>query len=115
MTAAGEVARAAAIPLIGFSNNSGAASSGVYLLNVLPETETRRTLSYAKKLGRKSFARPLKKTEHGTYVKVRFSLDGQQIAKLRLRFKHNEDCLRLQIVSRNERVEVHADASRIGR
>lgn len=63
------------------------------------------TIQQVDKLGRKSFARPLKKTEHGTYVKVRFSLDGQQIAKLRLRFRHNEDCLRLQIISRNERVE----------
>ena len=63
------------------------------------------TIQQVDKLGRKSFARPLEKTEHGTYVKVRFSLDGQQIAKLRLRFRHNEDCLRLQIVSRNERIE----------
>ncbi len=63
------------------------------------------TIQQIDKLGRKTFARPLKKAEHGTYVKVRFSLDGQQIAKLRLRFKHNEDCLRLQIVKRNERIE----------
>ena len=33
--AAGSVARSAGIPLIGFSNNSSAASPGVYLLNVL--------------------------------------------------------------------------------
>lgn len=63
------------------------------------------TIQQIEKLGRKTFARPLKKTEHGTYVKGRFSLDGTLVGKLRLRFKHNEDCLRLQIVSRNERIE----------
>jgi outer membrane PBP1 activator LpoA protein len=36
VSAAGSVARSAGIPLIGFSNNSGAAAPGVYLLNVLP-------------------------------------------------------------------------------
>lgn len=65
VTAAGQVARAAAIPLIGFSNNSGAASAGVYLLNVLPETETRRTLGYAKKLGRKAFVGVFPATDFG--------------------------------------------------
>src|SRR5205814_9647489 len=39
--AAGAVAKSAGIPLIGFSNNTGAASPGVYLLNVLPEVEVR--------------------------------------------------------------------------
>jgi branched-chain amino acid transport system substrate-binding protein len=65
VTAAGQVAKAAAIPLIGFSNNSGAASPGVYLLNVLPETETRRTLGYAKKLGKKAFAGVFPSTDFG--------------------------------------------------
>jgi branched-chain amino acid transport system substrate-binding protein len=63
--AAGQVAKSAAIPLIGFSNNSGAASPGVYLLNVLPETETRRTFGYAKKLGKKAFAGVFPNTDFG--------------------------------------------------
>jgi len=54
--AAGVVARSAGIPLIGFSNNSGAASSGVYLLNVLPEGEVRRSLGFASSQGRRGFA-----------------------------------------------------------
>ena len=53
--AAGTVAKNANIPLIGFSNNSGAASNGVYLLNVLPQTELRRSLSYAQSIGKRSF------------------------------------------------------------
>ncbi len=53
--AAGNVAKAANIPLIGFSNNSSAASNGVYLLNVLPKSELRRSLSYARSKGSISF------------------------------------------------------------
>lgn len=56
VTAAGSVARAAGVPLIGFSNNTGAAGPGVYLLNVLPESEVRRSMAYAKAQGRRAFA-----------------------------------------------------------
>jgi ABC-type branched-subunit amino acid transport system substrate-binding protein len=56
VSAAGGVARSAGIPLIGFSNNSGAAQPGVYLLNVLPESEAKRSLGYAKSLGKRAFA-----------------------------------------------------------
>ncbi|HEV7277559.1 MAG TPA: penicillin-binding protein activator [Devosiaceae bacterium] len=56
VTAAGSVARAAGVPLIGFSNNSGAAGPGVYLLNVLPESEVRRSMAYAQGQGRRAFA-----------------------------------------------------------
>ena len=63
--AAGAVARSAGIPLIGFSNNSGAAAPGVYLLNVLPETEVRRSLAYAKAQGRKAFAAIIPTTDFG--------------------------------------------------
>ena len=63
--AAGAVARSAGIPLIGFSNNSGAASSGVYLLNVLPETEVKRSMSYAQSQGKQAFAAIIPNTEFG--------------------------------------------------
>ncbi len=63
---AGSVARSGGIPLIGFSNNSGAASNGVYLLNVLPEGEVRRSLKYASAQGRRSFAAILSTTDFGT-------------------------------------------------
>ena len=46
MRAAGTVARAAGIPLIGFSNNAAAAGDGVYVLSVLPEQQMKRALSY---------------------------------------------------------------------
>ncbi len=63
--AAGAVAQSSGIPLIGFSNNSGAAAPGVYLLNVLPETEVRRSLSYAQSIGRQAFAAIIPNTEFG--------------------------------------------------
>ena len=56
VNAAGSAARSAGVPLIGFSNNSGAAQPGVYLLNVLPESEVRRSLGYAKGLGKQALA-----------------------------------------------------------
>jgi ABC-type branched-subunit amino acid transport system substrate-binding protein len=65
VTAAGSVARSAGIPLIGFSNNSGAASPGVYLLNVLPEVEVRRSLGFVKAQGRRSFAGVFPTTAYG--------------------------------------------------
>ena len=65
VSAAGAVARAAGIPLIGFSNNSGAASPGVYLLNVLPESEVRRSMAFAKAQGRKAFAGIFPNTDFG--------------------------------------------------
>jgi len=63
--AAGSVARTAGIPLIGFSNNTGASAPGIYLLNVLPETEVLRSVKYAQNFGRKSFAAIVPRTDFG--------------------------------------------------
>ncbi len=63
--AASTVTRSAGIPMIGFSNNSGAASPGAYLLNVLPEGEVRRSLSYAKSKGRGAFVAIVPNTPFG--------------------------------------------------
>jgi branched-chain amino acid transport system substrate-binding protein len=65
VTAAGAVARSAGIPLIGFSNNSGAAAPGVYLLNVLPETEVRRSMGYVKNQGKRAYAGIFPTTDFG--------------------------------------------------
>jgi ABC-type branched-subunit amino acid transport system substrate-binding protein len=56
VTAVAAVARPAGLNVIAFSNNSGAAAPGVFLLNVLPEAEVRRTLRYASSKGRRAFA-----------------------------------------------------------
>jgi ABC-type branched-subunit amino acid transport system substrate-binding protein len=65
VTAAGQVAKAAGVPVIGFSNNSGAASPGVFLLNILPESEVKRSMGYAKKLGKKAYAGVFPTTDFG--------------------------------------------------
>lgn len=82
VSAAGSVARAAGIPLIGFSNNSGAAQPGVYLLNVLPESETRRSLGYAKAAGRRAFAGLFPNSDYGRIQQSAFT---QATADLGLR------------------------------
>ena len=73
VNAAGAVARAAGIPLIGFSNNSGAAQPGVYLLNVLPESETRRSLGYAKAAGRRAVIGLFPKSDFGRIQQAAFT------------------------------------------
>ncbi len=82
VSAAGGVARSAGLPLIGFSNNSGAAQPGVYLLNVLPETEARRALGYAASLGRRAFAGIFPSNDFGRIQQSAFS---QAAADLSLR------------------------------
>lgn len=75
---AGAVARSSGVPLIGFSNNSGAAASGIYLLNVLPETEVKRSLQYAQNFGRKSFAAIVPKTAFGQIQEGAFRVAASQ-------------------------------------
>ena len=82
VSAAGSVARSAGIPLIGFSNNSGAAQPGIYLLNVLPESETRRSLGYAKTLGKRAFAGLFPNSDYGRIQQSAFT---QAAADLGLR------------------------------
>ncbi|MGN6487446.1 MAG: penicillin-binding protein activator [Devosia sp.] len=65
VTAVGQVAKTAGVPVIGFSNNSGVASPGVYLLNVLPESEAKRSMSYVKKLGKRAIAGIFPSTDFG--------------------------------------------------
>lgn len=80
---AGSVARTAGVPLIGYSNNSGAAAPGVYLLNILPESEVLRSLKYAQNFGRKSFAAIVPRTDFGQVqegaFRVAASKTGAQI------------------------------------
>lgn len=72
VTAAGAVARAAGLPLIGFSNNPNAASPGVYLLSVLPDAEMKRSLSYVRSQGRRGIAGIFPNTEFGQSQQAAF-------------------------------------------
>ena len=55
--------------------------------------------------GRRNFARPMQKRDHGVYVRIRFEIDPAQIATLRDRYHLIEDLFRLQIVAVDERRE----------
>ena len=51
------------------------------------------------RLGRRNFARPLKKMEFGHYAVITFNIAGDQLPALHVRFKLSDDVLRVQIVS----------------
>jgi len=54
------------------------------------------------RLGRRAFARPMKKHVAGQYAVLGFSLGGDKIAPLRARLKLNEEIFRVQIVRATE-------------
>jgi len=56
-------------------------------------------------LGKKSFARPMRKRDSGVYVKIRFELDPAQVATLVTRYHLVEDIFRVQILAIDERRE----------
>lgn len=56
-----------------------------------------RVLSMTR-LGKRNFARPLKKHTGGHYVVFEFDAEGERIAELHSRFKLNSDVLRQQFI-----------------
>jgi ABC-type branched-subunit amino acid transport system substrate-binding protein len=72
VAAAGAVAKSAGVPLIGFSNDVTAAAPGVYLLNVLPQSEVQRSLGYALAHGRKAIAAIFPTTDFGRAQQAAF-------------------------------------------
>lgn len=92
VTAAGAVARSAGVPLIGFSNNSSAAAPGVYLLNVLPEAEVKRSLNFVAGRGHKNFAGLFPNSDYGRVQEAAFreTLAGLGIAPMGIYHFSNE-------------------------
>ncbi|UYN98813.1 MAG: penicillin-binding protein activator [Devosia sp.] len=72
VSAAGAVARAANVPLIGFANNGNAAGPGVYVLNVLPEAEMKRALTYIREQGFRAPAGVFPATPYGEALATAF-------------------------------------------
>lgn len=72
VAAAGNVARAAQVPLIGFANNGSVAGPGVYVLNVLPDTEMKRALTYLREAGRRGPAGIFPATPYGEALATAF-------------------------------------------
>ena len=56
----------------------------------------------ALKIGRRTFARPIKKMRAGVYVRMVFKMDGGQIDALRRRLKLNDTLVRAQITVGDE-------------
>lgn len=56
-------------------------------------------------LGRKTFARELKKREAGIYVRVRFELDPAKVSELCARYALSEDIFRVQLLAVDDRRE----------
>src|SRR5690606_27145159 len=72
IAAAGNVTRAANVPLIGFANNGSVAGPGVYVLNVLPETEMKRAITYIREQGRRGPAGIFPATPYGEALATAF-------------------------------------------
>jgi branched-chain amino acid transport system substrate-binding protein len=68
----GQVARSRNIPVIAFSTDANVASSGVYLLSFLPESDVERIVQYATSMGKRSFAALMPDNPYGTVVEAAF-------------------------------------------
>jgi branched-chain amino acid transport system substrate-binding protein len=71
----GQVARARNIPVIAFSTDANVASTGVYLLSFLPETDVWRIVQYASSNGKRSYAALIPDNPYGTVVEAAFRQD----------------------------------------
>jgi branched-chain amino acid transport system substrate-binding protein len=72
VTAAKPIARARGIPIIAFSTDTNVASSGVYLLSFLPESDVDRVVTYAISQGKRSFVAMLPSNAYGSVVEAEF-------------------------------------------
>lgn len=63
------------------------------------------------RLGRRPFARPLKKTSHGHYAVVLFKVDPNRLPSIRNRFKLSEQVLRVQFIRATEEPTAAAPAA----
>jgi ABC-type branched-subunit amino acid transport system substrate-binding protein len=72
ISAIAPITRSAGVPVIGFSSNSVAAAPGVYLMNVLPDNELRRSLSYAAVNGSRAFSAIVPNNEYGRLQEAAF-------------------------------------------
>ena len=66
-------------------------------------------------LGKRSFARPMKKRDSGVYVKVRFEIDPSKLEELVNRYRLVEEVFRVQILAVDERREAKIAAERNAR
>jgi branched-chain amino acid transport system substrate-binding protein len=68
----GQLARQRNVPVIAFSTDANVASSGVYLLSFLPESDVERIVQYAASTGKHSYAALIPDNPYGTVVEAAF-------------------------------------------
>ncbi len=93
VSAVGQVARSRNVPVIAFSTDANVASSGVYLLSFLPESDVERIVQYAASTGKRSYAALVPDNPYGTVVEAAFkqavARRGGQIIALE-RYPHDK-------------------------
>ena len=62
-------------------------------------------LTGSETLGKRNFARPLKKRESGTYIRIRFEIAPDQITALNARYALMDEVFRVEILAVDERRE----------
>src|SRR6202035_2139345 len=72
VSAVGQVARSRNVPVIAFSTDANVASSGIYLLSFLPESDVERIVQYAASTGKRSYAALVPDNPYGTVVEAAF-------------------------------------------
>ena len=99
----GQVARPRNVPVIAFSTDANVASSGIYLLSFLPESDVDRIVQYATSTGKHSYAALIPDNPYGTVVEAAFKQavarrGGSQVVALE-RYQHDKAAMATPIRS----------------
>jgi ABC-type branched-subunit amino acid transport system substrate-binding protein len=101
--AAGQVARQAGKPLIGFSSDKTAATRGVYLLSFMVQAEVDRIIAFAASQNRRSLAALIPNTTYG------------HVAEAQLREAAAENGIRIVAIERYPTGQPHGAVQRLAR
>jgi branched-chain amino acid transport system substrate-binding protein len=99
----GQVALPRNVPVIAFSTDANVASSGIYLLSFLPESDVDRIVQYATSTGKHSYAALIPDNPYGTVVEAAFKQavarrGGSQVIALE-RYQHDKAAMATPIRS----------------
>ena len=67
-------------------------------------------VEYSTRLGKRAFARPLRKQESGQYAVVTFTCDGTKLTELSRRYNLMEQILRVQFIKLSDEASVPVPA-----
>jgi hypothetical protein len=99
----GQVVRPRNVPVIAFSTDANVASSGIYLLSFLPESDVDRIVQYATSTGKHSYAALIPDNPYGTVVEAAFKQavarrSGSQVVAIE-RYPHDKAAMATPIRS----------------